>query len=72
MPTSPGSLPLARMIAPGFLPPDCRLDLIELARDGLAAHRLARRANALVSLNEGMSCAPVARVLLLDPGTIRV
>jgi hypothetical protein len=33
----------------------CR-DLIELARDGSGAHRLARRANALVLLDKGMSC----------------
>ena len=72
LPTAPGSLLLARMIAPGFLTADCRLDLIELARDGSAAHRLARRANALVLLDDGMSGASVARVLLLDPDTIRV
>jgi hypothetical protein len=30
--------------------------LTELARDGLAEHRLARRANALVLLDRGMSC----------------
>ena len=60
------------MIAPGFLSADCRLDLIELARDGSAAHRLARRANALVLLDKGMSCQSIAEALLLDPGTIRV
>ncbi|MGB8529379.1 MAG: hypothetical protein WCD75_21560, partial [Rhodoplanes sp.] len=37
-----------RMIRPGFLDIESRQNLIELARDGLAAHRLARRANALV------------------------
>jgi transposase len=42
-----------------------------LARDGSAAHRLARRANALVLLDDGMSCQAVARVLLLDDDTIR-
>ena len=59
------------MIRPGFLDPEARRDLIELARDGSAAHRLARRANALVLLDEGMSCAAVAKVLLLDDDTIR-
>ena len=34
-------------------------------------HRLARRANALVLLDDGMSCAAVAKVLLLDSSTIR-
>ena len=36
------------MIRRGFLDRESRKDLIELARDGSAAHRLARRANALV------------------------
>ena len=51
------------MIRPGFLAPASRRDLIELARDGSIAHRLARRANALVFLDDGMSCAAVAKVL---------
>ncbi|MDB5402491.1 MAG: putative IS630-family transposase, partial [Rhodopila sp.] len=42
------------MIRAGFLDPEARRDLIELARDGSAAHRLARRANALVLLDQGM------------------
>jgi hypothetical protein len=40
------------MIRPGFLDRESRQDLIELARDGSAAHRLARRANALVLLDD--------------------
>jgi transposase len=59
------------MIRPGFLDSESRRDLIELARDGSVAHRLARRANALVLLDDGMSCAAVARVLFLDNDTIR-
>ena len=55
----------------GFLDPASRKDLIELARDGSAAHRLARRANALVSLDGGMSYAAVAKVLLIDDDTVR-
>ena len=43
----------------------------ELARDGTAEHRLARRANALVLLDEGWSCQRVAKALLLDDDTIR-
>ena len=60
-----------RMIRPGFLDIELRQNLIELARDGLAAHRLARRANALVLLDDGMSCEAIAKVLLLDDDTIR-
>jgi hypothetical protein len=40
------------MIRRGFLDSESRKDLTELARDGLAAHRLARRANALVLLDD--------------------
>ena len=59
------------MIRPGFLDQASRRDLIELARDGSAAHRLARRANALVLLDDGMSCEAIARVLFVDDDTIR-
>ena len=59
------------MIRRGFLDKASRKDLIALARDGSAAHRLGRRANALVLLDDGMSCSVVAKVLLLDDDTIR-
>ena len=59
------------MIRAGFLDPESRSDLIELARDGSVAHRLARRANALVLLDDGMSCERFAKVLFLDDDTIR-
>ena len=59
------------MIRRGFLDSESRRDLIELARDGSAAHRLARRANALVLLDKGMSCQSLREVLLLDNDTIR-
>jgi transposase len=59
------------MIRTGFLDPDLRKDLTESAGDGSAAHRLGRRADALVLLDQGMSCADVAKVLLLDDDTVR-
>ena|SRR6266853_1851930 len=59
------------MIRGGFLSEAERRALIELARDGLAEHRVARRANALVLLNKGWSCAKVAGALLLDDDTVR-
>ena len=59
------------MIRPGFLDSESRRDLIELARDGSAEHRLARRANALLLLDQGMSCQSIAEVLFLDGDTIR-
>jgi len=55
---------LGFMIHGGFLDPESRKDLIELARDGSAAHRLARRANALALLDDGMTCAAVAKGLM--------
>jgi hypothetical protein len=59
------------MIRAGFLDPESRKDLTELARDGSAAHRLARRANALLLLDDGMSCEATAKVLYLDDDTVR-
>jgi transposase len=37
----------------------------------LAANRLARLANALLLLDDGMSCKAIAKVLFLDDDTIR-
>ncbi len=59
------------MIRSGFLSPEDRADLIALARDGSAAHRLGRRANALVLLDDGWSCAEIAKVLFVDDDTVR-
>lgn len=59
------------MIRSGFLSEDDRAKLIALARDGSAASRLTRRANALVLLDDGWSCVDVARALLLDDDTVR-
>ena len=58
------------MIRSGYLDSESRKDLTELARDGSVPHRLARRANALVLLDDGMSCEAVASVLLLDDDTV--
>lgn len=59
------------MIRAGFLDVEAKRDLIELARNGTVEHRLARRANALVLLDEGWSCQRVATAFLLDDDTIR-
>src|SRR3984885_4679902 len=59
------------MIRAGFLDAESRSDLIELTQDGSVAHRLARRANALLLLDGGMSCEAIAEVLFLDDDTIR-
>jgi len=59
------------MIRGGFLGEEDRNKLIALARDGSAASRMTRRANALVLLDNGWSCREVAKALLLDDDTIR-
>jgi transposase len=59
------------MFRRGFLSNAERQELLALARDGLAEHRLARRANAILLLDEGLSCERVAKVLYLDDDTVR-
>ena len=59
------------MIRGGFLSEEDRRALIAAARDGSSPGRVTRRANALVLLDDGMSCQQVARVLLFDDDTIR-
>ena len=59
------------MIRPGFLIEQERDKLCALARHGLGEVRVGRRANAIVLLNDGMSCEAVARVLLVDDDTVR-
>jgi len=59
------------MIRGGFLGEEDRNQLIALARDGSAASRVTRRANALVLLDDGWSCQEVADALLLNDDTIR-
>jgi hypothetical protein len=65
------AIPLLASSEPGFLDPESRGDLIDLGRDGSIAHRRTLGANALVLLDDGMSCGDVARVLLLDGDTVR-
>jgi len=55
----------------GFLSDEQKHVLGELARDGSIEHRLARRANALILLDRGMSAQQVAAVLLVNDDTIR-
>src|SRR5208283_896471 len=62
---------LQGMIRGGFLSAKERADLTALARNGLAEHRVARRANAVLLLDKGWSCQKVAEALLLDDDTVR-
>ena len=59
------------MIRGGFLSALDRQVLIRIARDGLAEHRVARRANAIILLDRGWSCERVGAALLLDDDTVR-
>ncbi len=62
---------LRDVICGRFLSSDDRRALIGIARDGLAEHRGARRANAIVLFDRGWSCERVAAALLLDDDTVR-
>ena len=59
------------MIRGGFLSAEERKELVWLARDGSAEHRVGRRANAILLLDDGLSCERVAKVLYLDDDTVR-
>jgi transposase len=59
------------MIRGGFLSDEDREALVAVVRDGSAASRVTRRANAILLLDEGLSCQDVAKVLFFDDDTIR-
>ena len=59
------------MIRGGFLSPRQRAELIALLRDGHTEQRLARRANAVLLLDDGWSCERAGKALYLDDDTIR-
>jgi transposase len=59
------------MIRGGFLDDATRQELTALVRDGKAESRVTRRANALLLLDDGWSCAKTARALYMDDDTIR-
>ena len=59
------------MICRGFLSTAERKELLSLARDGSAEHRIARRANAILLLDDGWSCERVGQALFLDDDTVR-
>jgi transposase len=62
---------LGGMIRGGFLGSEERKELVRLARDGSAEHRVGRRSNAILLLNDGWSCERVAEALYLDDDTVR-
>jgi len=59
------------MIRAGFFDAETRTELTALVRDGKAESRITRRANALLLLDDGLSCEAIAKVLYMDDDTIR-
>lgn len=59
------------MIRDGFLNVDERSELEQIVRRSREDHGVARRANAILLLDDGKSCAQIAEFLYLDDDTIR-
>ena len=59
------------MIRTGFLPPSERRALEAGVRSQRGDHGVARRANAILLLDDGKSCQAIAEFLYLDDDTIR-
>ncbi len=59
------------MIRPDFLTPEERRELEQTVRRAREDHGIARRANAILLLDDGKSCARIAAFLYLDDDTIR-
>lgn len=55
----------------GFLTEQQRTEMKAILRRGSTPQRFARRVNAVLLLDKGMSCAQVAEVLFLDDDTVR-
>ena len=55
----------------GFLTAQQRTEMKAILRRGWTLQRFARRVNAILLLDKGMSCAEVAEVLFLDDDTVR-
>ena len=60
------------MIKGGFLSNKERASLKAVMGHPSESHGVARRANAILLLDDGLSCAEVAKVLYLDDDTIRI
>tara|TARA_B110000238_G_C15990309_1_gene379964 strand:+ start:487 stop:768 length:282 start_codon:yes stop_codon:yes gene_type:complete len=59
------------MIRPKFLSVEDRRELLSCVKRQREDHGVARRANALLLLDDGKSCVEIARVLYLDDDTVR-
>jgi transposase len=59
------------VIRPGFLSADQRAVLEKMVRRTSEPHGAARRANAILLLDDGLSCEAIAKVLYIDDDTVR-
>ena len=59
------------MIRAHFLTTADRLELLSCVKRQREDYGVARRANALLLLDDGMSCSQIAKVLFLDDDTVR-
>lgn len=59
------------MIRSGFLSSSDRKEMLGCVKSQTEEHGIARRANALLLLDDGKSCAQVAEALYLDDDTVR-
>ena len=59
------------MIRPGFLSSADRIELEACVRRQREDHGIARRANAILLLDDGESCVRIAKSLYLDDDAIR-
>ena len=59
------------MIRDGFLSAEERVAPKAVIRHLKEIHGVARRANAILLLDDGLSCAEIAKVFYLDDDTVR-
>ena len=59
------------MIRAHFLTAAARLELLSCVQRQREDHGVARRANALLLLDDGMLCSQIAKVLFLDDDMVR-
>ena len=59
------------MIRSGFLSVQDRKELLGCVKSQTEEHGIARRANALLLLDEGKPCTAIAKVLYIDDDTVR-
>jgi len=62
---------ISNMIKANFLSPKQRIELLRHVRSQREDHGVARRANALLLLDDGKSCVEVGKVLYIDDDSIR-